>query len=108
LQVRYFSPKGYFGGLTGSFVDQTVRDTPSGFDQEEESFWVLDLELGYRLPKRRGILSLAVNNLLDQRFLYQDRNYLVNEPTPARYIPDRTIVAKISLSLDALFGGRSH
>lgn len=103
LRARYFHPKGFFGGFTGTHVDQTVRDTPFGFDQEEDSFWVLDLELGYRLPKRRGILSLEIRNLLDQEFMYQDHNYLVTEPIPSRFFPDRTIVGKISLSLDALF-----
>jgi tetratricopeptide (TPR) repeat protein len=108
MQIRYFDPTGFFGGLTGTFVDQTVRDTPLGFDREDESFWVVDLELGYRLPKRRGILSLEIRNLLDESFLYQDRNFLAIEPVPARYIPDRSIVGKISLSFDALFGGRAN
>ena len=102
LQARYFHPKGFFAALSGTYVDQTVRGTPTGFAQDEESFWVFDLKLGYRLPRRLGILSLEVRNLLDETFLYQDQNYLVTEPVPSRFIPDRTIATKISLSLDAL------
>ena len=102
LRARYFHPQGFFGALSGTYVDQTVRGTPTGFDQEDESFWVLDLEVGYRFPRRLGILSLEVKNLLGKSFLYQDQNYLVTEPVPSRFIPDRTIAAKISLSLDAL------
>ena len=33
----------------------------------EDRFWVVDAFVGYRLPNRRGLLSLNADNLLDER-----------------------------------------
>jgi outer membrane receptor protein involved in Fe transport len=98
LAARYFSPLGLFGELVATRVDQTVRDSEQNLDRDQDDFWVVDAAIGYRLPKRRGIVSLEVNNLFDQDFFYQDDNYLSSEPVAPRYIPDRTIVGKLSLS----------
>jgi hypothetical protein len=57
--------------------------------------------VGYRLPKRLGIVSLEVRNLLDEDFSYQDLNFITSEPFASSdipFIPDRTILARITLS----------
>ena len=68
---------------------------PEGSD----SFITVDAAIGYRLPNRRGIFSLQVTNLFDEEFKYQDDNFreFRDEPSSGPYIPDRAILARVSL-----------
>lgn len=97
--VRYFDPSGFFAELGATFVRQEVDATPTpSFDQTEDNFVVVDVGLGYRLPKRRGILSFEVRNLFDEQFLFQDLNFLTAEPGTPPFIPERTVFAKFTLN----------
>jgi outer membrane receptor protein involved in Fe transport len=98
LEVRYFDPRGLFGRLGATWVDQSVRYGVDFLEGGEDDFWVVDAALGYRLPKRRGILSLEVHNLFDQSFFYLDDTYRTADPVAPPFIPERTLVGKISLS----------
>jgi hypothetical protein len=70
LDARYFSATGFSAGLTVSRLEQSgefvVGLSPEGVEATElgeDDFWIVDASLGYRLPKRRGVLSLNVDNL---------------------------------------------
>ena len=55
----------------GTYFD-TVNDTqPSS---AKDDFWTMDVRLDYRLPARRGKLSLGVNNLFDSSHHFQETN----------------------------------
>ena len=58
------------------------------------------MSIGYRLPKRLGILSLSALNLFDQEFEYQDDSYrkFGDEPLVSPYTPDRLILGRLVLS----------
>jgi len=97
--VRYFRAAGLFAQVGATFVQQDVDLAPtSTFDEDSEDFVVVDAAIGYRLPQRRGILSLEVKNLFDEDFLYQDSNIQQSEPSNPRFIPDRTVMGRITLS----------
>ena len=49
--------------------------------------------LGYRLPKRRGVLSLGVDNLFDKDFRYQDI-----DPENPGAVPERFAYFRFTLS----------
>lgn len=95
LSLSYFSPDRFYSTLTVTYVDQEVKfaDASRGDDQ----FWIANLVLGYRFPKRAGSASLAVNNLFDETFLFQDRNFQTTEPEKPRFIPERTLLFNVSL-----------
>lgn len=63
------------------------------------SLW--DAAVGYRMPKRLGLLSIGVSNLFDTEFEYQDDSYreFQEETSIGPYFPDRVLMARISLSL---------
>jgi outer membrane receptor protein involved in Fe transport len=65
-----------------------------------EDFFVLDTAIGYRLPKRRGIISLEVKNLLNEDFLFQDLEFRTSDPfmVARDFIPDRAILLRITLN----------
>jgi outer membrane receptor for ferric coprogen and ferric-rhodotorulic acid len=101
VRVQYFHPTGYFGGVGVSYVDQEVdRSSLATLSDGDDNFTVTDLSLGYRLPRRAGIVSLTVQNIFDKEFDYQDDSYreFQDEPSIGPYIPDRAIVGRVSLN----------
>jgi hypothetical protein len=100
LQVRYFHPNGLFGGTTGTLVSQKVARENSTLAQGSSHFATLDVFAGYRLPRRLGVVSLAVHNLFDRRFRYQDDSYrsFGEEPSGTGLIPERTVMGRVTLS----------
>ena len=64
----------------------------------QDDFVVVDAAIGYRLPKRIGVVSLEGRNLLDENFQYQDDNFRIAEPTSPRFIPERSVFVRVTLS----------
>ena len=103
LGVRYFHPSGAFAGFGVTYVNQDVKRTPDneeGLADGNDDFFYLDLSVGYRLPKRFGIISFGVTNLLDQKFHYQDDNYreFQDQPSSGPYFPERLFFGRITLN----------
>jgi hypothetical protein len=107
--VRYFSETGFFAGAATTFVRQDVKRLQTapvivnGGNRSEgdDSFVTVDASVGYRFPNRRGLISLAVNNIFDNGFRYQDNSYREfgeGRPTVSRFIPERTILARLTLN----------
>jgi outer membrane receptor protein involved in Fe transport len=107
VQVQYFHPSGAFVGLGVTYVEQDVRrDSSDALPPESRLgegnsyFSVVDLGVGYRLPKRRGIASVSVQNLFDEDFDYQDDSYreFKDEPSTGPYIPERVFMGRLTLN----------
>ncbi len=104
LALRYFHESGFFAGAGVTFVDQRVERSPAaiaaGLTEGHDDFFVVDAAVGYRFPERRGMASLSVNNLLDQKFLYQDDSFreFRDEPATGPYIPALQVVGRLTLS----------
>jgi tetratricopeptide (TPR) repeat protein len=94
IAIRYFSPSRAFAELGATYVRQEVDLPPT----DSSDFVVVDAALGYRLPKRRGIISLEGRNLLDRNFQFQDDSYRTSETRTPRFIPSRTVFARITLN----------
>ena len=106
LSISYFSPSGWYGGVTVTSVDQeVVRNVDPTATASvprasgEDDFEVIDLSLGYRLPKRLGSVSLVVQNAADEEFMYQDDSYreFRDEPSTGPYFPERTAFVRLNL-----------
>ena len=90
--------------MTVSYVDQSGNyDNPATqtLDPVSSQFWLVDGSVGYRLPRRRGIISVGVHNLTDRQFRmnevdpqFHDQNQL------APLQPRRFVFAKLTLSFD--------
>ena len=97
LGLNFFHANGIFAGVGVSYVDQEIkRQSSSQWDSDD--FTLVDVSLGYRLPKRYGIIGVEVQNLFDENFSYQDRNFMTSELVPPEYIPDRTILGRLNLN----------
>ena len=101
VSLNYFAPFGVFAGLGSSYVDQSVRRSLTATQASgEDQFVTVDASVGYRLAQRRGLLSLAIRNLFDTRFNYQDDSYreFRDEPSIGPYFPVRNVVARLVLN----------
>jgi tetratricopeptide (TPR) repeat protein len=100
LGAGFFHPCGASAGVKATYVDQSGRFVPlvseEGIPGEDGSdqFWVVDASIGYRLPKRWGILTLEAKNLFDKSFQYQD----TDRDNPSIQ-PERTVVFRFTLSI---------
>lgn len=101
LALRYFHPCGFFAGINGTYVDQEVRRSEfSTQGQGHDSFFLVDANVGYRFAKRRGLVSLAIKNLFQTRFKFQDDSFreFRDEPATGPYFPERMFSARITLN----------
>ena len=104
IEVRYFARGGWTVGARASYVHQegefqmeppaTPFDLPT-LTPGEDRFWVVDAFVGYRLAKRRGLLSLNADNLLDEDFHFQDI-----DPTNPSLFPERMVSLRFTLAFD--------
>jgi hypothetical protein len=73
LGGRYFSPIGWHASGAATRVNQHGSFTNLAFPRSgKDQFWVADMSVGYRLPRRYGRLTFEVKNVFDQRFSFQD------------------------------------
>ncbi|MGE3740564.1 MAG: tetratricopeptide repeat protein [Geminicoccaceae bacterium] len=103
LGVRYFHPSGFFGGLGVTFVRQDLdrsQNNETEFGEGTSNFTLLDAQIGYRLPKRFGIVTLQAANILDKNFDYQDDSYRESQDSPSvgPYIPQRQVMLYLTLN----------
>jgi outer membrane receptor for ferrienterochelin and colicin len=102
VNLAYFRPSGLFATIGGTYVDQDVdRSDSTSFNPDgSDNFFLVDASVGYRLPKRRGIISLGVTNLFDKEFDYQDDSYreFSQAATTGPYFPERIIQGRVTLN----------
>ena len=96
LGIKLFHPSGLSASLKGTYFNQDGIIQPEGgpFESVEETFWVVDGSISYRLPKRYGFLSAGVTNLFDEDFRYQD-----TDPDNPTLRPARLFFAKLTLAM---------
>lgn len=96
IGVVMHHPSGWFAGLKATYVDQQGEflDSfllPTG--QQQDDFWVLDASIGYRLPKRYGLVSVGVKNLSDESFRFQDI-----DPISPTFYPERLMFGRLTVA----------
>ena len=86
-----------------TFVHQDLEraaDNQTEFGEGDSNFTVLDAQIGYRLPKRFGMVTLQVANILDKSFKYQDDSYRESQDSPSvgPYIPQRQVMLYLTMN----------
>jgi predicted Zn-dependent protease len=100
LTLSYHDLSGFFARGRLTFVSQEIASRNELGDQQNQSdsFKVFDLSFGTRLPGRRGIISVDVKNLFDEKFRYRDTTF-EGLPRVPQYAPQRAVFARVQLSL---------
>jgi hypothetical protein len=87
--------------LGATYVRQDVRrQEESTLAEGNDVFFVIDAAAGFRFPQRRALISLEARNLFDQGFKLQDDSFrkFGDEPAISPFIPERTILARLTLN----------
>ncbi len=90
-------------GPKGTYVHEDVDPVSVTFDEfgnsilssspTSESFWIFDALVGYRLPKRYGIVSLEARNIFNNGIRFLD-----TDPGNPVFNPCRIVVGRITLN----------
>ena len=78
-------------------------DQERGTSKASDGFWSTDMFLGYRLPKRLGIIVFGVLNLLDEDLRFNDVTpNVIGEIEGALvaplFVPERVLFGQITLA----------
>ena len=91
LGLGFYHPSGFLARLrptiviqNGEIWDHNFQPAPAG-----STFFTLDASLGYRLPKRMGLIEIEARNLFDEGFRFQD-----TWPQNPRITPGRCILTR--------------
>ncbi len=98
LGVRYSDPSGWLADVAVTGYHQSgdfVVTTSNQQRQATDTFWLSDVRVGYRLPRRSGLVSVGVRNLFDTEVQFQD-----TDPQNPQLHPQRHLYASVSLMLD--------
>jgi hypothetical protein len=103
LTFRYFHPSGLLGRVSTTYIDQEqeVDFEPTGLPEtRDDQFVLVDAGIGYRLPRRYGIISFEVRNLFDEDFKFRGLGLRtsVRENESPPFLPERTIFARFILA----------
>ena len=92
VSARYFSPAGWV-------VRARVRTVAQSIEGHTERFSIADAGMSWRLPARRGEISIDANNVFGRRFRYQDRRVVMADPfkADAEYLPGRQLAFRVVL-----------
>jgi tetratricopeptide (TPR) repeat protein/opacity protein-like surface antigen len=96
LGVGVFHPSGLGGSFQATYHHQegvVFRQGGTDFESGTSSFWLLDVALSYRLPRRYGFVTVGVSNLLDKQFRYQESDFKNPQIQPDRMVFGRVTVA---------------
>jgi len=73
-----------------------IADGTGGVESRSESAWLGNARVSYVHPGRRFLLSLAVYNLFDRRFSFQNTDFSGNPRVPL-FHPERTVLLQANL-----------
>ncbi len=91
LTLSYFNPNGLFASLCGSYVQQSAIPLGSTL-LVSTAFWNLDLSIGFRLPKRLGLVVLSIENALDEDIRFREI-----DPDSPLFVSDRILSLRTTL-----------
>jgi tetratricopeptide (TPR) repeat protein len=102
LGINFYHPSGLSAGLQATYYKQegefNALEAPFDvFTHGEDSFWLVDVSISYRLPERHGSIAIGAKNLFDKDFQYFDTNVGSNIQNPTIQ-PKRFLYARATLA----------
>jgi outer membrane receptor protein involved in Fe transport len=99
ITLSYFHPTGGFGRLAGTYVSQNIDFVGQSGNHDQDDFVVVDAVVGYRLPKRMGVLSAEIRNVFDQDFDFKDVAVRTSQEVHSPlFLPQRTYLLRLTFS----------
>ena len=103
LGLNYHHPNGFYANLTGTYIRQKIKPDPfstgNGGSATDDGI-VVNLGLGFRLPKQRGIINITAENLFDKQINFQDNSFRTPPTENVRAPYSQEFVLRSVLSLN--------
>lgn len=100
VRLSYSHPSGLFGKLVTTYVSQKVEWWALPEISSSDEFLLVDMTIGYRLPKRYGRLSLDIRNVFDEGFNYMDDTWRSSQDIMSPiFLPERNFIFRIAISI---------
>lgn len=95
ISIKYFNPVGFFSSVKSTFIWQNNIS-----EKNAEYFLIIDGVVGYRLPKRLGIISFEARNIFNRHFKYEDLSAISSDPFSiySPFVPERTFFGKLTIN----------
>jgi tetratricopeptide (TPR) repeat protein len=96
LSIKHFNTFGLFTTLEAVHVSQEIKDTivTGGLTTSSDNFWLGNISLGMKLPRRMGILALDVHNIFDREFNFQSIDPGTGTPITSSHYPERYAIVR--------------
>jgi hypothetical protein len=97
MGMNFHHPCGGIARISATYYDQEGNfqsQLSPVFEPGADRFWLVDAAIGYRLPRRLGLVALEGKNLFDHAFKYQE-----TDPFSPQIQPTRSIYFKITLAM---------
>lgn len=100
ITLKYFDDSGFFAQFAPTLVWQQKKSGSNLKEHISSNFPLFNLSVGYRLPKRLGIISLEAQNLADKNFIFNDSYYRTGNQLNIvhPFLPTRTIMFRAILN----------
>ena len=95
-QISFFLPAGFSARVQAHYIDQKgdfLTRMVEAFTASDQ-FWLVDLAIRYRLPKRYGLLTFGVKNLFNEEF-----NFVDTDPANPRFQQEQQVFVGLTVSL---------
>jgi outer membrane receptor for ferrienterochelin and colicin len=98
IGINFYHPSGFSAQLKATYINQEGKYQPLGVSPDtfipgEDQFCIVDASIGYRLPKRYGLITVGVKNLFNKSFKFQD-----TDPVSPSIQPKRLVFGKFTLA----------
>jgi len=95
LGIGFFHPSGLNASVTATYWNQEGQfSQETGLVPGSSQFWLVDVAVSYRLPKRYGFIAFGATNLFDKEFEY----FEVDLDNPA-ILPKRSVFLRFTLAV---------
>lgn len=99
FSVQYFATEKLHARVSTTFYRQRISHEPSYSDANgQTSFWLTDVEIGVRFPRRCGTALLGIDNVFERRFNYLDESFRTSQPSSQRRLPARSIYLRAQVN----------
>jgi len=99
LSLNLYHTKSLFSKITGTFINQETEyaNVQNSLETYNESFWLFNTSIGFRLPNRIGSISLEVRNVFNNSFRYTS-TFDASGPQLSPFTPERELFFKLNVT----------
>jgi hypothetical protein len=102
VMAKYHHPLGFYGEIEAFHVSQAIDFVlqSGGTEEQNDSFWLGNISIGMRLPKKIGLVEMEVRNIFDRDFNFQSIDPGTGTTQAIQHYPERFMMLRAELWYD--------